>query len=659
MIQSYYHYARPRSRTDWAGVTMGDAFKPEVDFYTRIPAQNLFYRAVARAQANAADLARGGSAGELGPMRVKPQLSPFYTDFPSVAAARAAIGWTAWLEFEARSAERSPKLAEHLAAAAPGVPPRVAMMVANAVRVRITLEEMRRRPKLGDVELYRLFLANLHPGMYRSLKDVLDAVTLYADVVPCWRGSTQHPLTLTLLEVTVRVSIPVLRSLRVTPVGALIGLGKDWVRALCQEISPFLPSQTAKEPLPDEVQGTDETADDTPLPPLLGAAPPVIETPGELEGLAASASPGRLGDVTPEPTPLGAALSSLSKAASDATAQPETWEAPRRELLERSVREAAWREGPIQGTPSDGHEVRVQMGGTPYAGQVFDRPAPLSDDVDAVARLKARARPVSEALRRALHPSVENLPERDRLLTGGSLDPARLPLLGVAAAVFQRHRTRPSPSPRGRAVLLIACDGSGSLSAPEMQMTKLLAAAWLDATATREVEVLAGLYHSGSVRGGAQQGTLIQWMCHPRKTPTLARREAVRAVASLPETGTGIQADVLSLAFMLKEARALARGGMVYLTLITDTSWNTSFRSSRSGKEEMLAWMAAAQAEGMLHTTLVALGISSPTGFEDTADKVVLVPSSSLSDPAAVAGNIATYVATCVVERRRAKRKSR
>jgi hypothetical protein len=35
---------RARSKTEWAGVSMGSAFNPGVDYYTRLEAQRRFYR---------------------------------------------------------------------------------------------------------------------------------------------------------------------------------------------------------------------------------------------------------------------------------------------------------------------------------------------------------------------------------------------------------------------------------------------------------------------------------------------------------------------------------------------------------------------------------------------------------------------------------------
>ncbi|MGA8055458.1 MAG: hypothetical protein WCA12_16645, partial [Burkholderiales bacterium] len=134
------------------------------------------------------------------------------------------------------------------------------------------------------------------------------------------------------------------------------------------------------------------------------------------------------------------------------------------------------------------------------------------------------------------------------------------------------------------------------------------------------------------------------------------RKDAVRAIASLPDSGTGAQSDALSIAFMLEEAKRLARGDMVYLVLLSDAAWNRSFNTQRSGKDEVLACFEQARRSfaDKLHTTMVALGVSGLTGFEAVVDELITVSAVELKDAAAVAGKIGLYVARSMRVRRRA-----
>ena len=191
-------------------------------------------------------------------------------------------------------------------------------------------------------------------------------------------------------------------------------------------------------------------------------------------------------------------------------------------------------------------------------------------------------------------------------------------------------------------------------------MLKNMACAWLLATAKTLIEVMAAIYHSGGTSGN-RYGPLVQWMYHPRKTPATSRKDAARALVSLPDSGTGAQSDALSLAFLLEEARKIARGRTVYLVLITDCAWNQSFRMEMSGQEEVYKYFEWAYDEfgDKLHTTLVALGVENETGFEYLLDKVIKISRQELTDYVAVANRISGFVATCIKEQRRHRRRNR
>jgi len=201
-------------------------------------------------------------------------------------------------------------------------------------------------------------------------------------------------------------------------------------------------------------------------------------------------------------------------------------------------------------------------------------------------------------------------------------------------------------------VLLNACDGSGSLNANQMKMAKVLATSWLNASARRNVQILAGFYHSKETAGN-ESGPLVQWVYHPLKTVCTSRKDATRAVVSLPGCGTGVQSDVLSIAFMLEEARQLAKGKMIYLVLITDCLWNRSLDTAGSGEDEVYSFFQNLYQDShrRIHTTMVALGNASQ-GFEQLLDKVIIVPPEQLTDYAKVAAQIGTYVASLMKVRR-------
>lgn len=334
--------------------------------------------------------------------------------------------------------------------------------------------------------------------------------------------------------------------------------------------------------------------------------------------------------------------------------QSEKWHDIRYEVLELTLR-SGFTEGPAQGLPVLGHEVSLPLGDKECGmGEIFDQPVELSDDLSAQDKLLREAAPITENLRRNLYPSVNQVVQTQRFRSSGALDPGRLPVADFAGAIFQRQVTQDLADLRGNPVVAIACDGSASLSNDQMRMVKVLATSWLEATARSGVQVMAAMYHSGLIRPGVV-GPLVQWFFHPHKTPAWHRREVIRALASLPDEGTGAQSDALSLTFILEEARKLARGRMIYLVLISDCAWNQSFRTSLSGQQEVQAFFrgAAATLPGKLHTTLVALGGSQITGLEQLVDKILRVSEKELTDYVAVACRIGAYVASCLRERQR------
>ncbi|NQT53715.1 hypothetical protein HQ576_16780, partial [bacterium] len=404
----------------------------------------------------------------------------------------------------------------------------------------------------------------------------------------------------------------------------------------------------------------DRTADNEAIAPLDGPNPPALfDEPSPMEQAvralkdAASDSEGSAKDDEKAQAAMNAALQQFSAAVTAASGQKSEWEDMRQDLLTHMLRAMDFCTGPIEGSPTDGHEVSIQLDGDRMAGgEIFDRAVEPSEDIAACDKLLDQSADVAEALRRTLYPNVEELPVTTHLRSSGTLDPARLAMAAFSDVVYKRHRIEEHADRRGRPLLLIACDGSGSLDERQMQMVKVLATAWLTSTAKSQVQVLAALYHSGSVRRGVT-GPLVQWIYHPQKTPAIPRTEAARAVVTLPNTGTGVQSDALSLAFLMDEAFRVARGRMVYLILISDCEWNQSFGKERSGEQEVQAVFEATydQHPNKLHATLVALGVDGETNFEDLLEKVIAVPEAELTNSAAVAERIGTYVARCMKER--------
>ncbi len=679
-------YRDKRSKTDWAGIGIGDAFKNNLEYHVRIAAQRIFYSLTKKAQNDVARIAGAGSENELKAI-ILPQLSPCYSTYPAMPAAYAAIGLTAFLELKARA--NSKVLHVHLKsyldnpAAADGVSADpsaykvVAGITTNWIQTRLQLEDLSRVKSLASVEMYRLFSASQEDLRFASLSEILRAVILYGDIIPEWEKLVLHPFTKILMNKLTKKSAPFFEKLPSTKSMDLISLGVLWVREICFALSRYLPppeDEEAKEKNFDLAENDNQQQGfakrqnkfdklkeqpplDQPRAPLLhDTQDPVSNIFGSVVSITnASAQQNSDKAEQSEPSEVVNILQNFAKVLDDAGGQKTTWEDMRSDILQSNIKNFPFNDGPIKGNPAEGHEVSIEMGNNIRAsGEIHDKAIELSDNHQSVELLLEESKPITDSLKRSLYPNIEQIPVIQKLRTSGSLDPARLPVADFIPTIFKRYRIVEKADQRGRPMLVIACDGSASLNSQQMKMLKNLTAGWLVSTVKSSIQILAGLYTSGQIRHGVS-GPLVQWIYHPQKTPATGRLDAVRALVSMPDSGTGGQSDALSIAFIMEEARRLARGSMIYLVLITDTAWNQSFRTKKTGKEEVYGYFenAYSVSAGKLHTTLVALGVSNQTGFECLLDAVITVSNEELNDPGLVANKIGTYVAGCIKVRQK------
>ncbi|MGA1871945.1 MAG: hypothetical protein ACMUJM_25800 [bacterium] len=688
-------YRKPRSKSDWAGISIGDAFKSNIEYYLRLQAQREFYQMVKKTQLA---LARQAGCIDPGPPRIKPQLSPLYTHYPSILSAYAAIGLSGYLEFEARVNERL--LLRHLAGylqnpaiydkvkIEPNVYKQMAMIVARNVQTRLLLEDLSRVPDATSIELYRLFSASQQSIKFSSVPEIIKAVILYGDIIPDWQKQKLHPLTLSILKDINAVCIPFFDRLPYTKEYKMImSLGTEWVRSVCICLAKYLPEpeinneQKPSQDLKTQGTPTGDSAKDKKygfkgpseqqvlqdiISPLNGPHPPslfdnmnaAIRALNNMLNKISSRQDGKLEQSNFNKIcngPRKQILEEFIRTIDRASSQQRRWEDLRSDILEGTLRVSDFSQSPIQGNPADGHAVTIHLGKDLAAtGEIFDRAIELSDDLPAYEKLLSDSKSITEALQRTLYPNLEHVPETLRFCPSGSLDPGRLATADISSAIFRRYRINEKADRRGRPLLLIACDGSGSLKENQIRMLKVLTAAWLNSTTKSCIQIIAGLYHSGQIRAGLS-GPLVEWIYHPHKTPATSRKDAARALISLPKSGTGAQSDALSLAFILDEAYRIAQGKMVYLILITDCMWNRTSPIEKSGKDEVYSYFRKAYERftKRLHTTLVALGVSGKTGFEDIVEKVITVSGEDLGDYNKIANKISLYVASCMKERHR------
>lgn len=681
---SYYIHKKRKTKIDWSGVSIGDSFNHNIDYYDRLAARRQLF---AKDKQNRKTIDRyvGVSAQESS-NPVKAQISPFYTTYPLAAAANAALGKTCLLYYKnvagANLLENT--MQEYLQNPAeldeidgdPEAYKKIVRHVLNAVQERLIYADLMKHPKLYTVDIARMFDASQQDMDFQSLPEIINAVIVYGDLMPDPADFTVHPATQILIKRILEVSAPYFEELKNRESRHFLHIGQEWVREASFFLSEFMPQDQDEEDEDLFSSGQNEEDDfpqdrfrfrknpshtrDNGIPPLDKKRPPVLDAGSSpKQQLINAVSPAggngiqlpNTGEVNKE-DPIYKAVEEFTDTVSKSAAQSKQYEDTRSDLIENMLKNAPFTQGPIEGMPTDGHEVNTKLGDMTVSGEIFDRPLELSDDPAAIEELILKAEPLVKKMRKTLYPNIEKIPVSEKLCTSGTLDPSRLAVGEISSSIFKRYRIQEQLDKRGKPVLLIACDGSGSLNAMQMNMLKLLAAGWLLSTANTDIQVLAGLYHSDYARSGIT-GPIIKWMYHPQKTPAANRKDAVRSVASLPNSGTGGQADALSVNFMMDEARRLARGRMIYLILISDCAWNISFYSGLSGAQEMYKLMETLNAElkDKLHSTLVGLGVGNTTGFETVMDKVIPIAPDDLQDTFAVTEKISLYVASLMKER--------
>jgi hypothetical protein len=531
----------------------------------------------------------------------------------------------------------------------------VIQQVTNAVQARLILEELNRN-NIHSAEIYRLFAASQNSLEFCFLNDIVHTVIVYGNILPSVARLDLHPTTKAIFRALIPISALYNRRLEETTPSGFIGLGVHWASDTCVALQDFLiGAGNSHESNLDQLLNH--------IPPLAGKQPPTLMNQDDLVTFVSkSLSKTKLQGIAPT-TPaadgktMQERITKLAATFNEASGQQSQSEDMRTDLVEKALRFSAFQQGPMEGTPASGHEVSVDLGGDkPLTGEIYDRPLELSDDLTKLERLMGEARPLIQDIRKVLYPNTVLITERQKLCTSGSLDGSRLAMANFSSAIFKRYPVRSMTDRGGRPVLLIACDASGSLNSKQIKLLKILTMAWIGSTSKTQIQLISGIYHSGAVRKGLDT-PLVQWIYHPAKTPALDPRDASRAIISLPESGTGIQYDSLSISYMVEEAASIAKGRMIYLILLSDCQWNKSFKTEKTGEQEVAAMFTYfnEKYENKLHTTLIGLGVQEKQPVFDKINKVILISQQEIDSTATVAQRISLYVANSIRERRLSK----
>lgn len=679
------------SKDEWAGISPERAYSEDVPWSFKRQAQ-IKYLAMLKQSRHALIKNTACEMAENGKWRAEPQISAFYSSFPW--PARASVGHTVFVEASDLKKTVIEIICRHLCnplKVEACQRDRQAYLVAAYVTKeslgnRIMLDELGMQPDLANVEFYRLFQAAHNTLRFSRLSDVINGVVLLGDILPQPRLMNLHPLTEKMMISLIKTSQRWWMEAAQNPGGIDLEIYLRWGDAIMNTVQQFLPPKQKEKAGQEEQKNSKRevvtqngeqsyitNACNQPemqnhMPPLAEPQPPQLDQFNapfsdlprfirrrkgldELDDL--------LSDFEDEPhkeKPSSAqqALSDMMQVAGEASSQRSDWEDMREDIVEQSLMNRPFQEGPIQGEVTNGTSITREIGGKEVGGELFDRNVPLCENMEQIEALRQQAAPVSNALKRNLYPSIHEEFKTEYPRASGQLDAKRLPLAEFSDAVYRRFLVEEELDPNGRAVLLIAADASASLSDDQMQMCKCLMAGWLDSVPSSNIQVMAAFYHSDCLR--SQKGPLVQWVYHPDKTPVYTSREAVRAVANLPNSGSGAQSDALSLIYLFDEARAISRGACVYVTLISDCAFNRSFVGTETSSSEEVAEVikeGRKQFDEKLHVTLVALGRGVPEIVQEEVDAVIPVNQEDLRNPENVAETVGGYVANCISSRRK------
>lgn len=277
------------------------------------------------------------------------------------------------------------------------------------------------------------------------------------------------------------------------------------------------------------------------------------------------------------------------------------------------------------------------------ADEIFEEIVEPRENPDAAMELEQEALPLIELMNASLFASRNRGTQTQRRMTTGSLDPLRLAAVSFDSAIFRKW---PLPWSLAKVDLffLIACDASGSVAPGHMEIIKTLSLAFMRLALGKGLGIVVGLYSSGRI-GKGRSGPVVRWVYHPEKTSNLKISGIAYQAASLPNHGTGVQSDALSLLVMMEEAQRMARGQPISLTLITDGQWNSSFGVTK-GEQEVRCFFESARNElcKKFHSTLIVVGAGTETGLEDVVDKAIVVPTEALVNVSNTAQQIACWI---------------
>lgn len=650
---------------------MADAARYGVPWARRLQGQDMLDQALFEHQMAAAGCALGRPARP-SQLKARPQRAPLHTRYPAHAAARACLGLTAAVEFDAHQSGLGAGWVRGLAAmpVPPDVDQRAHQLVQGQVMAivnqRVAGDHLHRFGGLTAIVSHRLYMAAIGDQRLRQLRDVVAWACLHGELIPGILArpcivAAHDPLAIQILEALRPACERYCRAAATCSAPQLIEHGRWLAAELMSALLPFLPRsapssqspqappippvqpgrprltrrvrmRSAPHPPPPAeamnvpVQGCEEL-----LPPVIDVAQPQpaprAPAPQDAERLSRTGAP------SAEASALRALMAGVGQAIAAATGRA-SFEDPRVDEVTQALRAQPLRPGLLD-DPARRAGYRLLAYGTAPGGAIQEEALPPCRDPQRLDRIARASEQVEKRIGRLGWFGHRRKARPRRYCTQGALDRRALGRLACSQAVRRQWEHTEVVDARGSPVVVLAKDGSSSNTLQTTFAGQVLAHAFLRLAPRVRIRVFAADYASGP-------GPLVRWLYHPTRTPGRTTRAATAAVASLPPKGQGANADVLSISHIVRQvvaAPGVHAATTIILVNITDGKFN-------SPPQQVRAMVQALRREHGLSYSFVVLGdvmIDVPE-----ADHVVTIPGRDLGNARIIAERIAAHVRALV-----------
>ncbi len=662
-----------KSPIEWRGSSPSDAFRPNLSGSNyQLHARSKLWKSCLSQQQK---IAKFFGSDEI---KVKPQITHFFI-LPAAQAALSCIGLTSFLEAKEHARAGKGLLETYCAefintphvyfdtTVDPEILKKLAGVIAKIIDNRLLIELLNHELKILSVEMYRAIGCTLlKMDRAYSIEQLLTLNLLYGDLVtpPTLKASPLGEFW----EDLQRFNQPYLDNFASQGERKYLAAATRWLHALTAKIA----SHFVERPLVEEKEG------DAKKMVVIGekfgheeseAAPDMIyianadvdhsrSFPQLIHGFKAEDPQDLIKHLNPE---LQKDLNQLAGSIHSALDDKRHFDQQPRHILEDGIQRDQWARTAIEGIPSVGEEVTLQLNGFEMMDVVHEQVLPLSYDFDDIEELKQKSLPIATQLSRMLYvsPTIES-----RMTTGTSganFDPTALPLYRISDNLYCKTAEYLQMNRTGQSIVVLAADTSSSNSSAQIDCLKILSAGWIKASKARQnrMEFVAATYDSGASSGG-HHGTMVRWIYNQRYSEERTFDHALSRVTSIKASGGN--SDILSWAKIMSEVKNMVqrkprlRKAHVYLIIISDCAFNKSFRSTPlSNHEEVqhyLKHLREVDFKDGIHITLVNISGEGSTAIDALVDLKLGITNSMVQDPTEAAKRISEYVSTAIKQQR-------